>query len=279
LLPGEDEDASRLLEEALRSEGVEVYTGAEVSGVDHREGKRQIKFRWASDGAMYEVEGEELLVATGRLANVEGMNLDAVGIEADPLRGIAVDDQLRTHAPNVWAIGDVIGRNQWTHAAEREASVAFQNAVLHLGKTYETATIPRCVFTDPEIASVGSTASLASPDREGEGREFRVSFEDVDRARIDGETRGFAKVIAGGQGKILGATVVGRDASLVLQEFVLAMEAGIGLNEIATTVHLYPTLAGVARKLANQFASTRIEKPYVQTALRWLFGYQPSGAR
>jgi pyruvate/2-oxoglutarate dehydrogenase complex dihydrolipoamide dehydrogenase (E3) component len=279
LLPGEDEDAARALEDALRAEGVEVYTGADVTGVARRDGLRRIKFRWARDGAMYEVAGDELLVAAGRLANVEGLNLEAIGIEADPVAGVAVDSQLRTHAPNVWAVGDVIGRNRSTHAAEREAAVAFQNAVLHLGKSYDESAIPRCVFTDPEVAAVGETEAEA---RERHGDDLRVlsaPFAALDRARIDGETAGFARVLATGGGKIRGAVVVGKDASLVLQEFVLAMQAGLGLHEIAETVHAYPTLAAMARKLANQHAASRVEKPYVQTALRWLFGYQPPAAR
>lgn len=275
VLGPEDAEASECLRAILQEEGLRIVTDAEITAVVARDGRKVLKYRSKADGSASEAACDAILVATGRLANVEGLNLKALHIEADPVRGIAVDEYLQTRAPNVWAIGDVIGRDRYTHAAEREASVAFQNAVLRLSKKFDDRAIPRSCFTDPEVASVGLTESEAL-DREPGARVFRAEMADVDRARIDGDTRGLAKVVATPGGKVLGAVVVGREASLVVQQFVLAIEHDLGLADLAETVQAYPTVAGVVRRLANQHAATRLEKGFVRTALRWFLGFQPA---
>ena len=150
--------------------------------------------------------------------------------------------------------------------------MAFQNAVLRIPKRIDYSAMPRATFVDPEVATVGLSEAEAR-DQHPEVRTFRAEFADLDRARIDGRTEGFAKLVATPAGKILGATIVGENASLILQEFVLAMEHGLTLNDIAATVHIYPTYAGMAGKLANQFAATRLEGGFLMTALRWFYGF------
>ncbi len=126
-------------------------------------------------------------MATGRLANVEGLNLKAVHIDADPARGIAVDEHLQTRAPNIWAIGDVIGQHQYTHAAEREAIGGLpERRAPTVEEVRRNATIPRSCFTDPEVASVGLTEAQAR-EVEPRLRVFRVEMADVDRPRIEAQ--------------------------------------------------------------------------------------------
>src|SRR5213078_4472636 len=124
-------------------------------------------------------------------------------------------------------------------------------------------------FIDPEVATVGLTEADARA-RYPEVRVFRAKLSEVDRARIDGRTAGFAKLVASPSGKVLGASIAGPEAALVLQEFVLAIEHGLTLKDIAETVHTYPTYAGLARRLAN-----RLDTGFVRKALRWFYGYQP----
>ena len=150
--------------------------------------------------------------------------------------------------------------------------MAFQNAVLRIPKRIDYSAMPWATFVDPEVATVGLSEAEAR-DQHPEVRTFRAEFADLDRARIDGRTEGFAKLVATPAGKILGATIVGENASLILQEFVLAMEHGLTLKDIAATVHIYPTYAGMAGKLANQFAATRLEGGFLMTALRWFYGF------
>ena len=276
VLPNEDPEVSERVRDALAAEGIAFHLGVELTGVSLApDGRKLCKFRRTADGHAFEATRDLILVAAGRLANVEGLGLETVGIAADPRTGIEVDEYLQTRARNIYAIGDVLGHRQFTHAAEREAAVVFQNAILRLPKKMNDATVPWATFLDPEVATVGR---LAVDESAGE-RIFRAEYDDLDRARIDGQTSGFAKVVADASGRIVGATVVGAEASSVLAEFVLAMEHGLTLHDIAGTVHIYPTYSGIARKLANQFAATRLEKGYVRTALRWFHGFEPDGPR
>ena len=139
------------------------------------------------------------------------------------------------------------------------------------------STVPRATFVHPEIAGVGITEDQARAEQR-EFRTYRAPFAEVDRARIDGRTEGFAKVVATPTGKILGATIVGPDASLVIQEFTLAIEKGLGLGAIAAATPIYPTYAGIARLLSNQYAATRLERGFIQTALKVFYGFMPRSA-
>jgi pyruvate/2-oxoglutarate dehydrogenase complex dihydrolipoamide dehydrogenase (E3) component len=275
ILAREDAESAEALRTALEAEGIRIFTGAEVAGVALRDGRKVVKFRLLAGDKSSEAACDEILVAAGRLANVESLNLGAIGIEADAVHGIHVDDYLLTHAPNVWAIGDVVGLDDFTHAADRMAAVAFQNAVLHLSKKYDRAPIPRACFTDPELASVGPTESAALA-TDPSARVFRAEIADVDRARIDGVTAGLAKVVTTAGGKVLGASIVARDAGLIIPQFTIAVERGLNLTDLADVVQVYPTLSGVVRRLANQFAATRREKGVVRTALRWFLGLDPA---
>ncbi len=273
VLPREDPEVSERLRELLSAEGMEFITGAEVDRVGQDGAEKVVRYRdGQGNDKEHEVRASQLLVATGRLANIDGLNLEALGIPVDPSRGIEVDAYLRTRAPNVYAIGDVLGHHQWTHAAEREAAVVFQNAVLRLPKKIDYRAMPWATFTDPEVASVG-TSEAAAREAELDARTFRAEFDQSDRARIDGQPHGLAKVVVDRSGKVLGATVLGVEATSILQEFVVAMENGLTLADLGKTVHPYPTYPGLARSLANQYLATRLEKGTVQKALRldlWL---------
>ncbi len=221
-----------------------------------------------------EVSSSQILSASARLANVEHLNLEAVGVHADPEHGIEVNEMLQTHAIRVYAIGDVLKRHQYTHAAEAEAEVAFQNAVLRRRRKIDYTNLPWATFLDPEVATVGIAEAQAKADGL-EHQVFRVNYADLDRARIDGRSEGFAKVVATPAGKILGATILGEQASLVLQQLVVAMQAGLGLGDLAETIQIYPTYGQVIRDLAGQFQKTRLERGFLATAIRLFYGFQP----
>jgi pyruvate/2-oxoglutarate dehydrogenase complex dihydrolipoamide dehydrogenase (E3) component len=274
ILPRDDPEASQHVAGRLRADGLAIHLGVEITKVELRGDHKVCEYRDTATDSLSEAAGSEILVATGRLAQVDHLNLDAVGVHGDPQHGIEVDDYLQTHSARVYAIGDVLLHHQYTHAAEREAAVAFQNAVLRIPKKMDYTTLPWATFSDPEVAAVGLN-ELQARSEQRDFRVFRVAFDQVDRARIDGQTDGFAKVVATPSGKILGATVVGEDASMILQEFVLALEKGLGLGDLAAAVHIYPTYAGVVRHLANQFLATRLEKGFVRTVLRLFYGFNP----
>jgi pyruvate/2-oxoglutarate dehydrogenase complex dihydrolipoamide dehydrogenase (E3) component len=276
ILPRDEPEVSEVVMKALTAEGISFKVGIELIKVEARGGQKVCKYRETSGGdAVGEVSGSDILVAWGRLANVEGMNLDAVGVHGDASHGIEVDDCLQTHSSRVYALGDVLLRHPCTHVAEREAAVVFQNAVLRLHKKMDYSRLPWATYVDPEVASVGISEPQAIAEAQTV-RVFRVDFRDIDRALIDGRTDGFAKVVATPSGKVLGATVVGAEAAMIVQEFVLAMEGGIGLSDIAAAMPVYPSYAGVARHLANQFQESRLlGRGYIQTALKLFYGFVP----
>jgi pyruvate/2-oxoglutarate dehydrogenase complex dihydrolipoamide dehydrogenase (E3) component len=276
ILPEDDAEASELVTQLLTAEGLTIKTGVEVTKVEVQDGKKVCKFQDPATGASGVAAGSEILLAARRLANVEDLNLEAVGLHGDAEHGIEVDDYLQTHSTRIYAIGDVLHRHAYAHFAECEAAVAFQNAVLRIRKRMDYSGIPWATFLDPEVASVGVTQAKADEERRPV-RAYRVSFGAIDRARIDGRVEGFAKVVATPAGRILGATVVGQDASMIVQEFVLAMKKGLGLNDIAAAVPIYPTYAGVAHQLASQFREGRLVNSYVKSALRLFYGFIPRG--
>ena len=274
VLPREDREVAGTVACMLTGEGITFKRKATIQKVEKRGGQKAVTFEDGDAGGRGEVSAEEILVTAGRLANIEDLNLETLGIHADPEHGIEVDELLQTHSPRVFAIGDVLLRNQYTHAAECEAEVAFQNAVLRRRKKMDYDHLPWATFLDPEVASVGITEAQAR-EQSLDHRIFRVPYADLDRAQIDGSTEGFAKVVASPSGTILGATILGEQASLVLQQLVLAMDAGIGLGTLADTTQIYPTYARIIHDLADQYRATRLERGLFATALKYYYGFQP----
>jgi pyruvate/2-oxoglutarate dehydrogenase complex dihydrolipoamide dehydrogenase (E3) component len=274
VLPKDDPEASDFVTRLLSEEGLTIKTGVELTKVESRGGEKVCTWRDSATGAAGETAATAILLAAGRLANVEGLNLEAVGVHGDARHGIEVDDYLQTASTRVYAIGDVLLRHPYVQFAEHEAGVAFQNAVLPFRRKVDYSSIPWATFTDPEVAAVGSSeAQIRALERPY--RVYRVAYSEIHRARIDGHTEGFAKVVATPAGKILGATVVGEDAAMVVQTFALAMRKYLALSDIAGAVPIYPTYAAVAHHLAAQHRASRLESSYVQRALRLLYGFTP----
>jgi pyruvate/2-oxoglutarate dehydrogenase complex dihydrolipoamide dehydrogenase (E3) component len=276
VLPGEDPEVGGQVACMLTGEGVAIRRLAEVEKVEVRGDQKVCIGRDRQSGERFEVASAAILYSGNRLANVEDLNLEAVGVHGDPEHGIEVDDLLQTHAVRVYAVGDVLLRNQYAHVAEREAEVAFQNAVLRRRQKMDYGNLPRATFLDPEVASVGISEAHARAENL-DHRVFRASYADLDRARIEGRTQGFAKVITSGSGKILGATILGEDASLVLGQLVVAMDGGLGLADLAETTQVYPTYGRLVRDLAVQARATRLERGFRAAALKFLYGFQPRG--
>ncbi len=165
-------------------------------------------------------------------------------------------------------------KHAYTHVAEREAAVAFQNAVLRIKKKIDYTSMPRVTFTDPEVASVGM-GEVQAKNEAVPHRVYTVSYADIDRARIDGQTEGFAKVITTPAGKILGATAVGAAATMIIHEISLALAKNLSLGDLAAPVPIYPTYAAVLCHLAKEQRATRLETGYVQAALKLFYGFVP----
>jgi pyruvate/2-oxoglutarate dehydrogenase complex dihydrolipoamide dehydrogenase (E3) component len=263
LLSREEPEASALVQERLERDGISVRTGVRVASAT-REGAR---LRLALQGGEA-VEADAVLVAAGRAPNVEDLGLDAAGVVHGP-RGVQVDSSLRTSRPGIWAAGDVTGAPQFTHVADHHARVLVRNLVFPAVRAHvDLAVLPTAVYTSPEVARVGATEEEAR--RGGGALEVIVTpLESVDRAVLEDEEEGFAKVLVR-KGKIVGATLVAGHAGELIHELALAMKHGLGLAALSSLVHAYPTVAEVARKTADQHQRGRLT-PRRRRALAWLF--------
>jgi pyruvate/2-oxoglutarate dehydrogenase complex dihydrolipoamide dehydrogenase (E3) component len=274
LLAKDDPDAAEVVAGALRRDAVQVLTGAHVEGV-RREGAGTT-LRYTRDGRSAEVHASHLLVAVGRAPNVDGMGLEAAGIEFDA-KGVKVDERMRTSNPRVYAIGDAASKYQLTHAADAQARMVVRNALFFGRGKASSLVIPWCTYTSPELAHVGITADDVAR-RGDEVQTITIPFADVDRARTDGETEGFVRVhLQAGGDTLLGATIVGPHAGDVISQVTQAMTAGMGLGKIGTVVFPYPTLAEALRKAADAYGRGRLT-PAARRAFGFFFRAVGRGA-
>jgi len=258
LLAAEDEAVSRELEASFRNDGITVLTNSKA---ERFEGNTLIVC--TSEGQQ-RIEFDKVLIATGRRGNSDNIGLDTLGIEANRNGTIPVNEYLQTVYPNVYACGDVAGPYQLTHAAAHQAWYCAMNALF--GRFWKFAVdysvLPRAVFTDPEVASVGlSEQAAVAQDVPHEITTYGI--DDLDRAIADSEAKGFVQVITPpGSDRILGVTIVGPHAGEIISEYVLAMRNKLGLSKILGTVHIYPTLTE-----ANKFAAGNWRKSHLNPKL------------
>ena len=269
LLPREDADTARLLATVFEREGITLRLGVSVTSVTRTGADRRVTI--ASDGIDEAIEGDEILVAVGRSPNVEGLDLEAAGI-ACTRAGVTVDDFLRTSNRRVYAAGDVCTPHKFTHAAEAMARLALQNALFFGRKRVSSLVMPWATYTDPEVAHVGMGAADAA--RAGDRVvTLQVSLADVDRAVLDGATEGFARAhVDARTGRLLGATVVARRAGDLIGELSLAMTAGLAMDVLSRTIHPYPSVGEVARKLGDAWMRRKLTprvKSLLSTLLAW----------
>jgi pyruvate/2-oxoglutarate dehydrogenase complex dihydrolipoamide dehydrogenase (E3) component len=274
IMPNEDRDAAGIVEQQMLRDGVTLLCcGKDLLIQKTETGKR---FTVDSHGRQYDVTVDEILVGVGRAPNVEGIGLDAVGVEYDK-SGVKVNHRLQTTNPRIYAAGDICSRYKFTHAADAMAQIVIQNALFPhpLGLAYasvESLTMPWCTFTEPEIAHVG----MYEKDAKTKGIEvetYTYKLDEVDRAILDGEDEGFARVhIQKGTDTIVGATIVASHAGDMISEFSVLMKAGAGAKTLAATIHPYPTQAEVNKKVVNLWRKAHFS-PGTKNLLSKLFAW------
>jgi pyruvate/2-oxoglutarate dehydrogenase complex dihydrolipoamide dehydrogenase (E3) component len=275
LLPREDRDVAEFLERRLINEGVRIIKNANARAVAIADaGKIALEILDRQSGRLAERTffADALLVAIGRSPNLQSLDLKSAGVEVNE-RGVRVTDYLQTSQRHIYAVGDVVGPFLFTHMADAQARVVVRNILMlfqFLRRKMDYSVVPWCTYTDPEIAHVGLGEKEAN--RKSVNYDlFLVPLEDVDRAVVESEETGFAKILtAKGSDKILGATIVAPHAGDLLHEFVLAMYAKIGLGKIASMIHSYPTLAELARKAGDKYNKTRLT-PTAKKIFTWLY--------
>ncbi|NNM06945.1 MAG: FAD-dependent oxidoreductase, partial [Gemmatimonadetes bacterium] len=268
VLPREDEDAAEVVERSLRRDGVSIVCGADVGKVEATPAGKAIVA--VCGGEESRVEVDEIFVGTGRAPNVDGLGLDAAGIEHGP-DGVRVNDRLRTTNKRVYAAGDIALKHKFTHAADAAARLVIRNALFFGRGKVSSLIIPWSTYTDPELARVG----MSEAEAKAAGIEFDVyrrELKDVDRAIADGEEEGFVKVLTRkGSDKIMGAAIVSSHAGDMISEVTLAMDKGIGLGGIASVIHPYPTRAEAIRQVGDLYMRTKLT-PRVKGMFEWFLG-------
>jgi pyruvate/2-oxoglutarate dehydrogenase complex dihydrolipoamide dehydrogenase (E3) component len=261
LLPQEDPELADELATCLQQEGITVHTGIEVTRVTRHDTGIRIEA-----GAL-SLEADQILVATGRRANVEDLGLEAAGVRCSQ-RGIEVDRRMRTSQKHIYACGDVCGPYAFTHMAEYQAGIVISNAVFRFPKKADYRIVPKVTFTDPELASVGLSEAQAL--QQGlDVTVLRFPFAQVDRALTEGETAGAIKLVVH-KGKVLGATILGAQAGELLHEIVLAMQVGAKIGAISAAIHAYPTRAQIHRRVVNTYYGQKLFSPGTRRLVRWI---------
>lgn len=250
LLPRDDPQASRVLSEVFDAEGIRVRYNARVERAWQDENGIHVG---AAGG---ELVGDALLIASGRRPTVAGLDLEKAGVLYDE-QGIQVDEALRTSQRHIYAAGDCTGGLQFTHYAGWQATLAVRNALLPGASKGVTDQVPWTTFTDPEVAHIGLTETQA---RDKFGDAIMICdwpMARVDRARTDGETAGFIKLVHKKDGSLLGATIVASRAGEMIHEWIVALHEGIKVGDLASAIHVYPSYSVAGQQAA---AAIRIDR-------------------
>jgi len=268
LLDREDMDAAALVQHAFIREGVALHLNATITRVE-RDGSGKLVF-YEAQGMEGRLLVDEVLAGAGRAPNVEGLDLESVGVQHDSHTGVVVNDCLQTTNPRIYAVGDVCLAWRFTHAADFSARIVIQNALFLGRKKASALTMPWCTYTDPEIAHVG-LYERAARERGVEVDTYVREFKEVDRAVLDGEADGFVKIhVKKGRDEILGATIVARHAGEMISEISVAMAAHVGLGKLASVIHPYPTQAEAIRQCGDGYNRTRLTPTVKKWMGRWL---------
>lgn len=248
-------------------EGIDLQLGVKISAVESR-GNRKV-LHLEQEGQAREVGVDQILVGVGRAPNTEGLALQTAGVEFDR-SGVKVNERLQTTNTNIYAAGDVCSAYKFTHMADAQARILLANALFMGRQKVSDLIVPWCTYTDPEIAHVGMYEQDATA-RGISVTTLTIPLSDVDRAVLDGETEGFARVhLNKGTDRILGATIVARHAGEMINELTMAITNNLGLGAIARTIHPYPTQAEVIKKLADSYNRTRLTPFLTRLLSGWL---------
>ncbi|HSB31360.1 MAG TPA: FAD-dependent oxidoreductase, partial [Candidatus Sulfobium mesophilum] len=215
------------------------------------------------------LRAKAVLIAVGRIANLKCLGLEEIGIGFERRR-LKLDKRLRTTHPHIYAAGDVTGDYQFTHAAGYEGGVVLGNAILHIPRKVDYSFFPWCTFTDPELACIGMNEKMAT----ASGLEYTVyseRFMENDRSLAEGEREGRIKMLLDKKERLLGVQLLGPHAGDLLAEWVAVMNGGVRLSTLASSVHPYPTLGEINKKVVTDLFAKKLFSPRMRKALTLLF--------
>lgn len=273
LLAKEEPEAQRLIAERLAGEGVDVRLATTAARVERGGGAWRVVVRGdGGEGADESVPCDRILVAAGRRPDADGLGLEVVGVERDDAGAVRVDATLRTSAPGIFAAGDVTGTLPFTHVAGHHGRVVIANALFGARGRFRTDAVPWVTFTDPEVGRVGLTEAQARERHGGRVRVAHVGYDEVDRAITAGVAYGFAKLVAGPRGRLVGATVAAPAGGEAINALVARVARGDSIADVSRQVHAYPTFAEGPARAADEHLRRRVFTPGVRRLVRPVLG-------
>jgi pyruvate/2-oxoglutarate dehydrogenase complex dihydrolipoamide dehydrogenase (E3) component len=267
ILGADDRNLTDMVMDILKAEGVEFYLGSSVVSTRDLGNEKEVVFN--KGNKTQSLRAEVLLVATGRKANTRGMGLEDIGVKVDG-RGLKLDAKLRTTQRHIYGAGDVTGTYQFTHAAGYEGGIVLSNAIFHFPRRVNYTLCPWVTYSDPELASIGMNEKTAQE----KGIKYSVwteEFKDNDRSLAEGEKIGKVKMLLDGKEKPIGVQILGPQAGDLLNEWVAVMNGKIKLTTLASSVHPYPTLGEINKRVAGSFISTKVFSEKVKKGLKLFF--------
>ncbi|MGI8977757.1 MAG: mercuric reductase [Pirellulaceae bacterium] len=259
LLPKDDPAAAEVVAKQFAREGISLHLNAKMLRAQTSPSGKELVI--SENSQKQTLVADAILVAVGRAPNVEGLGLEEAGVKYSG-RGVEVDDFLQTSNRRIYAAGDIIGKQQFTHAADAMARICIQNAFFSLAffgrKRLSKLVIPWTTYTDPEVAHVGLTPAAAA-EQGIEITTYREELSRVDRAILDGEEEGFAVIhCRKGASQVVGGTIVASHAGEMIGELSLLMTRRLPLSALAGTIHCYPTQAEVLKRIGDQYNKSRL---------------------
>ncbi len=267
ILSREDADMANDIMNFMDEEGVSFHLNATITGARDLGTEKEILVR--KEDRTVGLRAKAVLIATGREANLKCLGLEEIGIGLER-RGLKLDKRLRTTHPHIYAAGDVTGEYQFTHAAGYEGGIVLANAVLHIPRRVDYSSFPWCTFTDPELACIGLNEKMAA----AAGLEYIVyseRFKENDRSVAEGEREGKIKMLLDKKERLLGIQLLGPHAGDLLAEWIAVMNGGVRLSTIASSVHPYPTLGEINKKVVTDLFAKKLFSPRIRKALTLLF--------
>ena len=269
----EDDELSAHVKAQLIADGVDVREGESIVAAAHK-GKGatvKITLTCVKGEGTQDISGDALLVATGRAANIAGLDAEKAGVTLSdtPNPHIVVDKRLRTKNKKIFAIGDVTGGPQFTHAAGYHAGLVIRNILFFLPAKVNHDALPRVTYTNPELAGVGLSEAEART-QYAAIKVLRWPFEENDRARAERDQRGFVKIITTRQGKILGASIVGAGAGDLLAPWTMALAKGLSIADMAGVIAPYPTRGEASKRAAGDYYTPTLFGPRTRSVVGFL---------
>jgi pyruvate/2-oxoglutarate dehydrogenase complex dihydrolipoamide dehydrogenase (E3) component len=269
ILSKDDPELTAVIARKLRAEGIDLLEGTAVESVaPAADDSGDIRLALKTGDSRRDLEASHLLVATGRKVNVDGLDLEAAGVRYSAT-GIEIDQRLRTSNKRIFAIGDVAGGLQFTHVAGYHAGIVLRNVLFRLPAKAKHDGIPWVTYTDPELAHVGLSEAAARASGE-QINILRWPFAENDRARAERATEGFAKIVTTRRGRILGASIAGHNAGDLILPWVLALENGLKISQLAGTVAPYPTRSEISKRVAGSYFVPKLFSERTRSIVRLL---------